>query len=1488
MKKRIVSAILSLLMLAMPVWQSMAYAAAGTLIVTADRKSAVIGETVDVDVRIKNNPGIIGAALLISFDDELTLVDASLGEAFRMMSMTKPGAFTSPCRFVWDTQSLSEEDIVDGVILTLTFKVSDKVHSGDSFTVGVEAERDSFVTGTLKKLQPTTSDGRVDVYDYAYGDVNDDGKINMTDVILMRRHMAGGYGVTINEEAADVDLDGKPFVSDLVVMRQYIAGGYGIDELPYRSSCDHLMEEFPYKAPTTEEAGHIAYWYCHKCDRYFSDADGEDEITLEDTILAPLAKQYTIKYHIGDNDSYLRSISDSIVNNNPSSYNQGETVVLQNLNVEGYRFGGWFTRANGGGQEIERIKPDEAGDYELYAYLTPEPLTVTFEASDFTEQSEATRYINKALALPSPTQANFIFVGWIDQDGNLYKKNSSIPVGTAGDLVLTPQWTSQRYQTWTITDPHDPIIVQDDEAGVILFTYEIGQVDNVPLDVIHDFGYITEGGINRTETTDHTIKTSSTLMDSYTKALSKATTESSNWTLSDEWSDTTDVSDEWCEEHGMTKEEARSVSQNDTSNWNISNSVGGSHATTVLDSTETTRKAEVKTTKENEWSVGAKVASKLSVGAKIPLEGVKLNVGGEVSSELSGSYKQKNGIESTYSQSLTDLHSESNTSNFSWNNSASYGGSRSVTQNQSISNTLSEKISEKHNYGTSYTKGGKYEDSQGLSSTTRDDETYSNAVTYVEETTEKITSSWTTTATKKGYHRWVVAGIAHVFGVVGYDISSNSFFTYTYSVMDDQTYQYEDYSTVATYDDYQNGVISFSIPAEIRDYVAEYTYGSPYLMVDQNTGLVTGYTGTDEECVYIPEYWRAKDGTVIKIVGFGNTTDGKGVFEGRTNIKMVVLSDYMTEIPANTFKGCSSLLAIAGGSITKIGANAFAGCTSMGELGIHVNVTELGENAFTGVDTIYVNAANAQVAKNAAESGARHIYLYLNNVNSAEANALNGKTFTIPQTTQYFELNGYNQTFANFVIDSYAGETYLNKMTLQGTDKTPLRVHSSKLKLNDVTVISNGFAMVLYNEVTEIGLQGTSTVKTNGVNAILSKGMDLSLIDSNIVGLLSVTGKVLVCGDVVGKQYLSPSSFEVIDEQQYARYLTGYTLFFNANGGVCNEDQREMMNSTELGTLPTATREHYTFQGWYTKASGGTKVTASTVFSSGEDVTIYAHWKLHSFTVAWETAAHCTITVTRTSSPYGKAATGALTSGSTVYYGDVLSVSYTADSGYSITSRGLRDIVVDRNYTAADIYCSTGGNSYTYDIVYQSSNGALLGSTTATYGFNTTHTITAPEKPGYTTPDAQTVKWDSTSAKTITFVYTPVELGTQTLIKDAVWWKPSSGNGIRYTVKVSFSNRTETSVQATVTWSNTCLKSSYFGYKQYFNFGINGYTTGDTTICSSSEWASKSSSNRTKTVSKTFTVEGLTADMNSAPYFATPKGSYSSDKVYGTVTIPTY
>ena len=67
-----------------------------------------------------------------------------------------------------------------------------------------------------------------------------------------------------------------------------------------------------------------------------------------------------------------------------------------------------------------------------------------------------------------------------------------------------------------------------------------------------------------------------------------------------------------------------------------------------------------------------------------------------------------------------------------------------------------------------------------------------------------------------------------------------------------------------------------------------------------------------------------------------------------------------------------------------------------------------------------------------------------------------------------------------------------------------------------------------------------------------------------------------------------------------------YTITFNGNGGTPSVTSMTTIDQ-KLPELPTATHSgRYSFDGWYTAASGGTKITTAYVFSA--NTTAYAHW----------------------------------------------------------------------------------------------------------------------------------------------------------------------------------------------------------------------------------------------------------------------------------------
>ncbi|MCQ2272173.1 MAG: InlB B-repeat-containing protein [Bacteroidales bacterium] len=69
------------------------------------------------------------------------------------------------------------------------------------------------------------------------------------------------------------------------------------------------------------------------------------------------------------------------------------------------------------------------------------------------------------------------------------------------------------------------------------------------------------------------------------------------------------------------------------------------------------------------------------------------------------------------------------------------------------------------------------------------------------------------------------------------------------------------------------------------------------------------------------------------------------------------------------------------------------------------------------------------------------------------------------------------------------------------------------------------------------------------------------------------------------------------------------TVTFDLNGGgTVSPTSKEVRYNTNYGTLPTPTRPGYLFLGWFTHATSGTQVTATTKCTQNENHNIYAHW----------------------------------------------------------------------------------------------------------------------------------------------------------------------------------------------------------------------------------------------------------------------------------------
>lgn len=1264
MKKRIISLILTVVLVLTCAPLSGIFAAeAADAVVKVDSATVAVGATVDVNVKISGNPGIGGATFTLAYHEDLTLVDVVSGAAFAELDFTKPGTFASPCNFTWDSEDT--EAMTDGVILTLTFKVSDDAEKDLKLNVDI-SYRSGDIFNNEKDLVLDIINGNVTILDYIPGDLYEDGVHNSKDTRLIRQHIAGGYNISINEEAADVNADGVVNSKDTRRLRRFITGGYpdATELLPGLKKCKHIMVATAAKSETCTEDGNIAYWYCSVCDKYFSDANGTAEVALEETVIKstghtvvideavaptykttgltegshcsvcsvvikaqeiiPILKGYSITYNVANGDTYIASLA--IENPNAELYSsytpEDETIVLKNLqSPAGYKFLGWYDGEGDNATKIDQITKGSARDWELYAHWQKEEYTVSF-ASDMVPVESIKYTTDKKTPLPTPKLDKYIFVGWTDDEKNVL---SEIPVGTSGDITLYANWASYRNKATAVKELDDPIIVEDPDNGLILFTYEIGTIENVPLFTVLNLQCVN--GIVTTHSRTEEISISEETAKTIASTISNSTTNSAAWSLSKDWNDTVELSESNFNSTELTKEEFEELSRNSSGEYYVGNSYGGSNmnttnATGSFKFSHNNSHSDTTTTERNQGvdlSVDAKASTEISGGFDVGFDlGVKKNYEIGLGADYHQSKKTINtGTDSWSNDTEMALEtSRTKTNEKNWNTSSGYTMSNSTDVTQSVANTVSNIISQETGYGKSYSEGGSNSESKELASTDSKSDEFSSTVAYHTSEIVTTTTSFESTGNTTGDYRLVMAGDIHVFAVVGYDVASKTYFVNTYNVLDDKTEEYLDYSYDGTFNDYETSIIPFKVPIFVNDYVNNRIAMTEGLRIDPDTGIIDKYTPVSAEepdtVIAVPSYVAMETGDSSGFKSVKVTGISSNLFRGNKDIVGVVLGHHITEIPDNAFEGCSSLKYVICPGVTKIGNNAFSGCTSLNKFTVPTEISNIGANVFAGVPEINATVSSASVAQAVAASGANKIVLDISDIPADKAENL---ALEVGNVT-YFEVQGKDKQYKNFSLKSDATTTVVNGIKIIDGTGASIKTSSENLTLNRVSVDSDGYALLLSNDNTNIILNGNINLSSESGNTVVCKNISLSPMSVSVVGKMNVTGNMLVCGAIEGEENLSCDNIKYISDEEFSQYEKGMiTISFNANGGSMTETTVTTYFGNAVGTLPVPTRTNYTFVGWFTEATGGSEVTCDTILSEVKDITLYAHWSLITYTV---------------------------------------------------------------------------------------------------------------------------------------------------------------------------------------------------------------------------------------------------------------------------------
>ena len=99
---------------------------------------------------------------------------------------------------------------------------------------------------------------------------------------------------------------------------------------------------------------------------------------------------------------------------------------------------------------------------------------------------------------------------------------------------------------------------------------------------------------------------------------------------------------------------------------------------------------------------------------------------------------------------------------------------------------------------------------------------------------------------------------------------------------------------------------------------------------------------------------------------------------------------------------------------------------------------------------------------------------------------------------------------------------------------------------------------------------------------------------------------------ISGNSILSGNTITIGSEETTIKAIytaKKYTVTYNANGGTVSGTSKSVTYNAKYGTLPTPQRAGYSFLGWYTAKTGGSKITETTIVKITSNQTIYAQWK---------------------------------------------------------------------------------------------------------------------------------------------------------------------------------------------------------------------------------------------------------------------------------------
>ena len=195
----------------------------------------------------------------------------------------------------------------------------------------------------------------------------------------------------------------------------------------------------------------------------------------------------------------------------------------------------------------------------------------------------------------------------------------------------------------------------------------------------------------------------------------------------------------------------------------------------------------------------------------------------------------------------------------------------------------------------------------------------------------------------------------------------------------------------------------------------------------------------------------------------------------------------------------------------------------------------------------------------------------------------------------------------------------------------------------------------------------------------------------------------------------SPAIVAVVGEATYTAQFNEtprqYRVTWDAatNGGTCGTEYSDFSYNAAIGTLPIASKEGHTFNGWFTQATGGTQITTATKVTA--DVTYHAQFTVNPYTITFDSNG------------------GSAVASITQNYGTAVTApANPTREGYTFNGWSP---AVPSTMPVNGLTCVAQWTVNPYTITFDSNGGSAVASITQNYGT----AVTAPANPtreGYT------------------------------------------------------------------------------------------------------------------------------------------------------------